>query len=145
MWRRLEDLEAGVSAQSPGSEEARKAVRQRIGMAVMEEAGNLRAPRFRRAKDPADRTLPPEAEELWGEDFTVGQVYELAIERVFDRLEEVLATPSGVTGDLRPYVSPEDLTSEGKARLAASHTEAWRKRLEEHGSGWDEPYRKKGR
>jgi hypothetical protein len=114
--RRLEALEAGTP-RPPSREELVRAICVRIIMFIGEEASELRAPRFQRAKDPQDRVLPPEAERLWGPDYTRAQCYEEAVRRVFDNLEDILSRPYGTDGNLLPFMDPEDLTPEGKARF----------------------------
>jgi hypothetical protein len=121
---RLENLEAAAGPAGEGRERVERAIRRRIGMQIAEEAARMRAPGFRRAKDPKDRVLPPEAERLWGPNYTRAQCYEEAVRRVFDNLEELLARDMFNDGVLLPYVDPEYLTPEGKERLRQQWIEA---------------------
>jgi hypothetical protein len=110
--KKIAELQRAKQAAVGGEE---RAIRRRLCMAHLDERVNLIAPRFQRAKDPKDRTLPPEAEELWGEDYTAEQLSEEIERRVLDKFDEYMARPMGNTGALTPYT--KDLTPEDKARL----------------------------
>jgi hypothetical protein len=135
--RRLDRLES--EGPSPDDEERIKAaIRERIMMAYLDEKASLMAPGFRRAKKAEDRRLEPEAVRLWGRAYTEGQLAEEALRRVFAKLEEVLRKPSGNTGDLLQYVTPEELTPEAKERMCQLWIEGKKLRIEEQGGSWDE-------
>jgi hypothetical protein len=59
----------------------------------------LKAARFRRAKKPEDRTLPPEAEELWGPDKSQWRVHEEAVQRTLGK-ERLRGTPEDIMEEL---------------------------------------------
>jgi hypothetical protein len=135
--KRLDRLEGGPSPEDEKTE-IKKQIVERVAIATLNEATSLMAPGFKKSRDPKDRQLEPEAVRLWGEAYTEGQLREEAIRRVFDNLEEVLRKPTGDSGDLLQYASPEDLTPEGKERLRQKWVEAERRRMEESGESWAE-------
>jgi hypothetical protein len=112
--KKIEELRK-AHAEEFGGEAQVRAILERLRWAIMDEMSKLRAFRFQRATEPEDRTLPPEAEELWGEDRSRWKVKEKAASRVLDDFDEYMATPMANTGDLTPYT--EDLAHYEKERL----------------------------
>lgn len=82
----------------------------RVSMEYLDQLAHIRAPRFRRAENPEDRTLPPEAEELWGTDRSQWRIHDLALERTLAKE--------------RKRGTPEDVLEEVLRAL-----EAWRERM----------------
>ena len=100
--RRIEALERRNNSHI---EDYSKYIGRRIRMGYLNEEEALTAQRFRRAKKIEDRKLPPEAEELWGEDYSSAQVHEEAIRRLAAKLESKYLRPGCNTHhDLRPHV-----------------------------------------
>jgi hypothetical protein len=134
--RRMRKLEATSTPREDERERIKRGMRQRIRMAIVDERGNVLAPRFVPGKVNGGPLL---LEELYGPAGTYGQQHELAIRRVlFDRLE--VLSPEFVTmEDFLPYIDPEDLTPEGRERLAGTWIEATKEGcIHERGMAWDE-------
>ena len=132
----MRNLEATSTPREDERERIKRGMRQRIRMAIVDERGNVLAPRFVPGKVNSGPLL---LEELYGPAGTYGQQHELAIRRVlFDRLE--VLSPGFVTmEDFLPYIDPEDLTPEGRERLAGTWIEATKEGcIHERGMAWDE-------
>lgn len=132
----MRKLEATSTPREDERERIKRGMRQRIRMAIVDERGNVLAPRFVPGKVNGGPLL---LEELYGPAGTYGQQHELAIRRVlFDRLE--VLSPGFVTmEDFLPYIDPEDLTPEGRERLAGTWIEATKEGcIHERGMAWDE-------
>jgi hypothetical protein len=72
---------------------------ERAKIEYFDQVVDLKAPRFRRAKKPEDRTLPPEAEELWGPDKSQWRVREEAVQRTLGK-ERLRGTPEDMIEEL---------------------------------------------
>jgi hypothetical protein len=139
MWRlhrRIKNLES-AGDRPAGREEITRGIAHRIEMAILDELARLRAPRhIPGQKDPKDRIGPSLMKERYGPAWTYGQWLELAIRRVFfERLEECLSPGWVGTEDYLPCLDEEDLTQEGRERMATEWIES---RREAHGGSWDE-------
>jgi len=86
-------------------EDYSKFINRRIIMGYANEISDLTAPRFRRAKRIEDRSLPPEAVELWGASYSGEQVHQEAIRRLAAKLESRYLRPGfNTVHDLVPHV-----------------------------------------
>jgi hypothetical protein len=135
--RRMRKLEATSTPREDERERIKRGMLQRIRMAIVDERGNVLTPRFVPGKVNGGPLL---LEELYGPAGTYGQQHELAIRRVFfDRLEEVLSPGFVTMEDFLPYIDPEDLTPEGRERLAGTWIEATKEGcIHERSMAWDE-------
>jgi hypothetical protein len=130
--RRLENLEKNTPTPGEDEEQIQRGIRHRIFLAITEELGDVRAPRFISGqKDPRDRIGKSLIEELYGPAYTEEQYCTLAVRRAFDRLEEILS-PGYCTGDnYLQYLNEEDLSPQGRERAAQKWIEAMRLDSEE--------------
>jgi len=86
--RRLDELERFYGNGRPRHPEELENSFSRAQFEYLEQVASIRAPGFRRAKNPEDRNLPPEAEQLWGPDKNQWRIHETAMERALSKERE---------------------------------------------------------
>ena len=132
---RIKNLET-TTPKRKTEQEIRRDILYRLNMTITDELGQVQAPVFITGKGNGG---PSYAAQEFGEDYTVGQCYELAVRRAVARLEEVARKPVGIsTGDLTAYLEEDDLTPEGREALARVFIEH---RKRSRGANWDKTNR----
>lgn len=133
--KRGEDL---VGTPEGNQDRIRRAMMQRVWCGIADELSAVRAPTAAPGQKKWKRG-PSILEQTYGEDYTLGQHYELAIHRAVGRLEELMRPGYVTQEDLRPHLDKEDLSEEGRREFADRLIRAKQRHLRETGGElrWD--------